>query len=801
MKNLLYFSILFLFCTQLSAQSVTLVDEATSHPLEFVSITSNTISGIVIRTSARGVADISPIRYADSIFFSLFGYEPMSILMSDLARMNYRVSLKSTGFLVNEVVVSSSRWDQRTDEIPQKITSITPHDVMVNNPQTAADLLALSRQVFVQKSQMGGGSPMIRGFATNRVLLVVDGVRMNNAIFRAGNLHNVISIDANAVDHAEVLFGPGSVVYGSDALGGVMSFQTLEPKISEQVSVATNALVRYSNANNERTGHIDFMFGQSNFSSATSVSYSKFGNLQIGSNGDPWHERKEYVTTFNGIDSVVQNPDRNEQVESRYNQYNMMQKFRFIPSPEWEIGYNFHYSATSDVPRYDRLTQYRNGVLRYAEWYYGPQRWMMNSLNVQFIRSTLVFDRIKLTAAHQEFQESRHDRVYRNQNLRHQYERVIAYSVNLDAEKIFDDAKELYYGSEIVANNISSTAQSESIKSKTLSPTISRYPDGSSWNSYAAYAMMNMSLSERSKISAGVRYNAVAIAASFDSSFLHFPFPAVDIAPGALTGSLGGVYKVSENWQTHLNVSTGFRAPNIDDLGKIFESTPGTLIVPNPELSAEYAYNADLRIIGVIDNKVKIDVTGFYTILNDAIVVRDFRLNGQDSIIFDGVMSRVRALQNTSDAYVYGINTSLHFNASEHFSLRTDVNWQHGRELDNAANRYVPMRHVAPLFGSIECTYQYGKFSVIGSLMYNGEITNADLSPSLEDLNTFPIDDSGKPYSPSWYTLNLKGMYQVSGTIQLTAGMENIFDTRYRTYSSGISAPGRNFIVGVNAGI
>lgn len=800
--NRLRYLFIVLLCPAVSlSQTVTVVDEATSLPLEFVSITSNWQPANVIRSSARGTADISSIRESDTISFSLFGYETVIVQKQTLAVLRFRVTMKAPGFLINEVVVSSSRWQQRTDEIPQKITSVSPKDVILNNPQTAADLLSLSRQVYIQKSQLGGGSPMIRGFATNRVLLAVDGVRMNTAIFRAGNLQNVISIDANAIDHTEVLFGPGSVVYGSDALGGVMSFQMLEPKLSALPSTSSHGLVRYSSANIERTGHIDIQYGQPEFASVTSVSFSEFGDLSIGSNGDPWHERKEYVAAINGVDSVVQNPDPNELIKSGYSQINLMQKLRYVPAPEWDITYNFHYSSSSDVPRYDRLTQYRSGSLRYAEWYYGPQRWMMNALHVQFMQPTAFFDRIKTNVAHQEFRESRNDRLYRKTDLRRQYERVIVRSVNLDAEKIYDERKEAYYGAEIVLNGISSTGRTESINSKILSPAASRYPDGSSWNSYAAYVMMNISVTERLKISAGIRYNIVSIAASFDSSFLHFQFPAVDISPGALTGSIGGVYKIDEAWQAHLNFSTGFRAPNIDDMGKIFESSPGSLIVPNPGLNAEYAYNADLRVIGIFDNSVKADVTGFSTLLNDAIIVRDFRLNGQESVLFDGTMSRVRALQNTSDAYVYGVNASVDIKTSDLLSFRTDLNWQYGRELDHATNRYVPMRHVAPLFGSVECTYRYGKLLLSGSMIYNGEIANADLSPSLENLNNFPVDENGNPYSPSWYTMNLKGMYRFSDAVQVTAGIENILDTRYRTYSSGISAPGRNFIVGLNAGM
>jgi hemoglobin/transferrin/lactoferrin receptor protein len=798
MKKLYWFSFCLFTFTFTFSQTVTVVDEATSAPLEFVSLTSYPFASSVIRTSARGTADISSLKQTDSIVFSLFGYQRRIIAFRDFASMNFRVTLKPAGFLLNEVVVSSSRWEQRSDEIPQKISTIAPHDVILNNPQTAADLLSLSRQVFIQKSQLGGGSPMIRGFATNRVLLVVDGVRMNNAIFRSGNLQNVISIDANAVEHAEVLFGPGSVVYGSDALGGVMSFQTLTPKISDTPVTAGNMLARYASANNERTGHLDLVYGLSSFSSATSLSFSEFGDLSIGSKGDSWHQRKEYVTSINGIDSVVKNADPNTQVPSGYNQINLMQKLLFVPSEKWEIEYGFNYSATSDVPRYDRLTQYRNGVLRYAQWYYGPQRWMMNSLNIQYLHSSPLFDRVTFIAAHQEFHESRHDRSYRSTNLRHQYERVIAHSLNVDVEKIYDEGKELYYGGELILNNINSTARREDIATAIQTPTATRYPNESTWNAYAAYAMMNISLSERLKLSSGLRYNLVSISAAFDSSFLHFQFPSVAITPHTLTGSIGGVYKISEQWQAQVNFSTGFRAPNIDDMGKIFESSPGSLIVPNPRLQSEYAYNTDVRLIGVVNDVAKIDFSGFYTILTHAIVVRPFRLNGSDSILFDGTMSEVRALQNTSDAYVYGLSTSFNVQSTEHLSFRTTVNWQYGRELENVSNTYVPMRHVAPLFADLEWRYALGKMTLVGSVIYNGKFSNSDLSPSLEDLNTFPRDGNGKPYSPSWFTVNVKGRYWLFDAVQVTGGIENILDTRYRTYSSGISAPGRNFIIALH---
>src|SRR5210317_41068 len=175
--------------------------------------------------------------------------------------------------------MSVSKWEQQQKDVPQKIIGINAQNIAFNQPQTAADLLQQSGNVYVQKSQLGGGSPMIRGFAANRLLLSVDGVRMNNAIFRGGNLQNVIALDPFSIENTEVTLGSGSVIYGSDAIGGVMSFYTQSPKLSysDSLQFRSNAVVRYSSANNENTGHFDFNLGFKKWAFITNATYSNFG--------------------------------------------------------------------------------------------------------------------------------------------------------------------------------------------------------------------------------------------------------------------------------------------------------------------------------------------------------------------------------------------------------------------------------------------------------------------------------------------------------------------------------------------
>ena len=253
---------------------------------------------------------------------------------------------------------------------------------------------------------------MIRGFATNRVLLVIDGIRMNNAIFRSGNVQNVISLDPLAIQEAEVIFGPGSVMYGSDAIGGVMDFHTLKPGFSEDDKTAfhTNALIRYSTANKEKTAHVDFNIAQKKWSFLTSVTRSTYDDLRMGSNGPEAYTRPKYVERQNETDVIVINDDPDVQIHTGYDQWNVMQKISYQPNDWLNTTYALHYSKTSDYPRYDRLILEEEGELANAEWYYGPQKWMMHSLNFTYTKPSIFFDQSKLLFGFQQYEESRHNR-------------------------------------------------------------------------------------------------------------------------------------------------------------------------------------------------------------------------------------------------------------------------------------------------------------------------------------------------------------------------------------------------------
>lgn len=794
MKYIVFIAMVWGLTGSAHSQVITVTDAETGKPMEAVTLVSQTPRAFAV-TNKKGRASIEKFAGSDAVEIRMLGYETVRKSFDELKEADFKIRMKHTGLSMDEFVVAAARGSGTSADVPVKVSKISRKQVALQNPQTAADMLETSGDVFVQKSQQGGGSPMIRGFAANRLLYAVDGVRMNNAIFRSGNLQNVISLDPLAMEDAEVVFGPGSIMYGSDAVGGVMSFQTLTPQFSESDTalITGNAVTRYSSANNEKTAHADINIGLKKWAFVTSATYTDYDDLLMGTRGPDEYLRNEHVRRIDGEDRVVPNDNPRTQIPSGYSQLNLMQKVRFRPNENWDFEYGFHYSETSEFGRYDRLTERRNGQLRAAEWRYGPQKWIMNNLNITHYGNNKLYDRMTVRLAHQLFEESRIDRVFDNPWRRTRVEEVDAYSANADFSKSLSKRNNLHYGVEAVHNVVRSTATRLNINSGEEQAAAPRYPR-SNWGSYAVYVTNQFKASEKVTLHAGSRYNQYLLNSQFSDAFYDFPFSQSSINRGAITGSIGFTYQPGENTLITGNASTAFRAPNVDDAGKVFDSEPGAVVIPNPNLSAEYAYNVDLGIVKMLGSHIKLDVTGYYTWLENALVRRDYSVNGRDSIMYDGELSRVQAVQNAAQATVYGVQAGIDITLPANLTLHSKYNYQKGEEeMDNGD--LSPSRHTAPWFGVTRLTYSIHKLDLQAYAMYSGEVPFENM-PVTEIPKTYmyATNPNGNPYSPGWYTLNFKAMYQAGNHLTVSAGVENITNQRYRPFASGIVAPGRNFI-------
>lgn len=711
-----------------------------------------------------------------------------------------QVRIKEKIIQIEELVVSAQRWEQNRKEIPNKIVTIGPRVVEFSNPQTTADMLGQTGQVFIQKSQLGGGSPIIRGFAANSVLIVVDGVRMNNAIFRGGNLQNVISIDPLTLESTEVLFGPGSVMYGSDALGGVLHFRTKSPGFIEKGKAQINgsSVWRYSSANHEKTGHFDLTVRSHKISNFTSLTYSDFEDLTTGSRRTDrfpdFGKRFQYVNRTNGMDIIVDNPQVNEQLFSGYQQINFLHKIRYRLGTNADIGYTFNYSTTSDIPRYDRLIEMdERGYFKSAQWFYGPQKWMTHSLQTNVYGKHRFLDAVRLIMAWQALEESRNDRDFGSDVLTTRKENVDVLTANLDLEKKITPDHEIFYGLEWFYNDVVSTGVLKNLLTNAIAATTPRYPDGGSdYSGLAGYISYKWRVSEKFVITSGLRYNRIWLNGRLlDTSALGFSFEKLEVNNGAVNGNLGLIWLPDNSWQLNLLYSTGFRAANIDDIGKIFDGSNGIVTVPNPLLRPEFTYNSEFTVSKTVEDKLKISATGYFTLLDNAIIQDNFTFNGQDSIYFDGELSKVQALVNTKRAHLYGGSFQVNFAFNQNLNLTGSFTISEGEDSEGR-----PLRHTVPNFGMAALSYRYQKLRCQINTRFSGKRAFEDLSLGEQQKTHLYTADGAL----GWHTLNFEGSYRFNRYFTLNTGVENIFDLHYRPYTSGISAPGRNFILSLKAG-
>ena len=698
---------------------------------------------------------------------------------------------------LNEVSVSATRFEQEVRRSPFQIQAISRGQIAFQNQQNTADLLAQTGNVFVQKSQGGGGSPVLRGFEASRVLLVIDGVRMNNAIYRAGHLQNVLRIDPALIERAEVLFGPGSTLYGSDALGGVLYFQSRNPELSttDKTLFRPATYLRYATATGEQTAHADVSIGTRRWGFLSSITAATFGDLVQGNNRraayPDFGKRTQYVSIdpSTRTDQVIVNDNPNKQIGSAYSQVDLLQKIVFQPVTGIRHVLNVQYSTTTNVPRYDRLSEQTAGKPTFAEWYYGPEKRLLAAYSLEISRPNAFFDRVQFTTAYQQLEESRNSRRLGTTSLKSQVERVGVWSVNADLRKRLG-VHQFQYGLELTRNEVNSTALLRNVKTQATTPADTRYPDGgSSLQTAAVYLTDALPLSPLAQLTGGFRYSVSALKSRFsDKTFFPFPFDEIRQTPGGFSGHLGVVFTPTKRSKISLLGATGFRAPNVDDLTKVFDSRAGSLIVPNPDIKPELTYNAEATVNQWFGERVRIDGTVYHTWFNNAIIVDAFTLNNQSVVDFAGQPSKVMAAQNKRRATVQGYNLSVLVMLTNRLTFSGSINGTLGRIADDER---TPLDHIPPTYGRASVLYRAARFQVEVFSLFNGWKRIADYNPTGEDNAQYATADG----MPGWATANVRGSVRLSRVFTVQLAVENLLDRNYRTFASGISAPGRTLMI------
>ena len=812
--------LLFLFTSFSFGQQITLKDSETNEVLSDVAVFNENRDKSTL-SDLNGNVDLEVFSNEKKIYFQLLGYSLLELDPNDIEDESI-VLLYQESQNLDEVILSVARSASSVNQIAEKVSVIKSEDLFISSPSSGAEMLELSPGVRIQKSQGGGGSPIIRGFEANRVLIVVDGVRMNNAIYRSGHLQNSITIDPSNIERAEVIFGSSSVGYGSDAMGGVIHYYTKNPILKNSKKISSSFTSNFNSANNGVTNNFNTNYSSDNWGSITSISISKYGDIKMGKKRNHGYSNWGFTPIFSensrykfyAEPSI--NSDKNIQKNTGYSQVDLFQKFLFRIGDNNLLNLNIQFSESSDIDRFDQLSIPKDDSLKFSEWYYGPQKRLLISPSLRIFPKKKFMDKGVITFGFQKINESRIKRKFYSLNRSHQIEDLKVLSLNGDFDTSFNNGHTLSYGIETTYNHNYSKAYDRTLSvdgnnviglgEKTAIPT--RYPsDGSSYASFASYVNWSWNMSEFFTFNVGTRLTFTKLKASWNDIISVNPqLSKVNLNSEALTTTVSMKLRPSNKIQINTVLSSGFRNPNIDDIGKIRENN-GLLVVPNTFLKPEYAYNLDLGVdYRSLDNKSYFSIRGFSTIISrhigraEYIVYSDITTPDTSTIIYNNEEVTTIANKNLGNRFIHGFSIDGFNNLSRSLKINYSLTYTKG---DNNES-YGPLPSISPLFGSISLDYINNDLTIRAVYKFSDSKDPSEYSVGGEDgLDETPYiigQDGLKNFlgTPNWSDFSIFASKKISSNSTLRLGITNIFDIHYRTFASGISAPGRSLQAGIN---
>jgi len=791
------------------AQQVVVKDAVTHEVLAGVSI-FDTEKTHLETTAKNGKAQLDGFDAAASLSFSHMGYQMQTLQKSHIKSAQVIWMTPNTEQL-GEIVLSVSRSSDKKQRLAQQVGIISEQEIAQISPENTAVLLREVPGVRVQQSQGGGGSPVLRGFEANRVLLVVDGVRLNNAIFRSGHVHNALSVDPLSLSRAEVIFGPSSVGYGSDALGGVIHFYTRTPLINQHKKLRIAGSSSYTFAQNTSKQSAVIEYSAPKWAVLQQVSYSQFGDIVMGKRRahgyDNWGKVFEYSqnsdTNYKALPSKNNNP--NLQRNSGYEQVDILQKWIYHTTNGIKFTLNLQGSQSGNIPRFDKLSETTDDALRFARWEYGPQKRLLISPQISFVGNKPWLHSGKIIAAVQFLEESRIKRKFASLNRETQREQLTVFSLNADFKAKSQKGRDWSYGLEMTHNQVRSSAFAQELyvvaneivglKSKTPIPT--RYPSGgSTYATFAGYVDYRHDINPKSTLSFGARHTITELNAAWtEQALIDARLAHAYQKHQSSNVTLGYSYKPNTQWQLKALFSTGFRAPNIDDLGKTRENQ-GILSVPNLELNPEYIYSTDIGIRKQWSNGSFVETNGYYAFVQDYIaresyiVTHDTSTLDLHTIMYSGDEVKTSANINVGTVRVCGLSAQSKWMISPKIAYRGTLTYTRGFGNNFSGN----LPSISPLFITQKIQWQLRKGDLSLQWHHAQRKTPETYSPWGEDgLEETPVLANGSfAGTPTWHRWDVQFALPLSDTINLSGGIYNLWDTHYREFASGISAPGRS---------
>ncbi|MCB2211382.1 TonB-dependent receptor [bacterium] len=660
-----------------------------------------------------------------------------------------------------EATYTATRSSVNPADVPRATAQVNAAEIRYHQSQSTAEVLRETPGVMIQKTSHGGGHAIVRGLTSNRVLLLVDGIRLNNSTYRLGNHPYLTFVDPLAVDQLDLVRGPGSVLYGSDALGGTINLRTRSaPFSADGLTVSGEATGGYRSADEEVLGHGSVSLSSSLWSLFVNGGYSSRDDLRRGEGGDAVMDPDPPVTQSpTGFDAGY-----------------AMGTFKWRFTDAGLLTLSHQYTERPEVPRYDK---YVNG---------GDYRWLYSDQTRQLSYAS-VDSRVGLPwlrsvhgkLSYQLQTEGRSIQGTPDDDRVDEVDDTGTVGVDLSGEweaGRFEGA----YGFDLYHDNVSSESETITPDGAVTQASRGRYPDGATYTSTGIFAQQQAHLTQALIVQAGLRYSLFSTA--FDTPG-ELPFDSVDLEFNALTASAGLVYQLLPSASVYTSAAQGFRAPNLGDMAKLGESKGTTFEVPNPDLDPEEVVTVELGT-RVQSSRLTLDASLFYTSLTNTIAGVPATWNGADTVAVAGQTFDVRTRANTGEAYIYGVEWGSRVQLPANLQWRATVTYAYGQNttLDE------PFDGIQPLTGYTGLVYMHPSRGLIVEPYVRFALQQDRLSS--DDLEDSRIPEGG---TPGWYTLNVRSQLRIDEHFTLNLALENLLDRNYRVHASGINAPGRQVVV------
>jgi len=607
--------------------------------------------------------------------------------------------------------------------------------IKFGNYRTTPEALMGSSGVFVQKTNHGGGSAFIRGLTGNQTLLILDGVRLNNATFRYGPNQYLNNIDLYTIDQIEVSKGTGSVEYGSDAIGGVIHVHSYTPNYNQKKKWSTSTSLKYIGQEMEKSNRTTVQYAQNNFAIQSGITLRNFGDLVGGKNVG------------------VQSPSGYDETG-----VNTIAKIQFKKAGEITISSRFF--IQKDVPIYHKvlLENFKVNKISKQERNIHTVQWE-KKLQYKFL------SKIKVIQSLQYSNEERESNKLNNAIYKYERDQVKSNGASIDLYSNPTKKWQINSGIDYNADKIKSTLVDKNLTTGAAANKRGLYPDNSSYNSFSIFSLHKMEL-QKWHIEAGLRYNCFGIRLT-DTSI-----GEVNLHPSALVENVGISYKLNTNNLVYTSLTSGYRAPNIDDMGTLgivdfrYE-LPSNNLEPEKSLHYELGYKLNTKL-------VQFDLSGFYLKLKD-IITRQKVIGS----VINGY--QVYFKQNSDDSYIKGFETNLALQLNHQFKWSSNLTYTYGQN----KTKNEPMRRIPPLFGQQELAWKINNTQILVQHLFAGKQDR--LAQGDKDDNR--IDSNG---TPNWNTFNIS-LNQQFKLIFIQLGGINLLNEKFKTHGSGIYAMGRTY--------